>query len=141
MRNLWCLLVFTYFISSCSGRIAKHEFEGYQWRFGSPVILKFQSDKIETKDLFFEVRSVYGIPQESISLDFVIDKPNGDKVEFSKDIDFNEENLNCSGDLCDQKILLVNNLNLEKGSYSITISSNNIDSKIYGLMEFGIIKE
>ena len=121
--------------------MAKYEFEEYQWKKGSPLVLKFNIDKNETKDLFLEVRSVYGIPYEFISMDFVLLKPTGEEVEFSKDVSFKSENLDCSGDLCDQKVRILSKLNLEKGSYSLKISRYNMDSNIYGLMEFGLIVE
>jgi hypothetical protein len=121
--------------------LAKYEFEEYQWKKGSPIVLNFDADKSETKDLFLEVRSVYGIPYEFISMDFVLEKPTGEEVEFSKEVSFKGENLDCSGDLCDQKVRILSKFNLEKGSYSLKISHFNMDSNIYGLMEFGLIVE
>lgn len=141
MRNLIFLLAFTFVFCSCTNKLAKYEFEEYQWKKGSPIVLNFNVDKSETKDLFLEVRSVYGIPYEFISMDFVLEKPTGEEVEFSKEVSFKGENLDCSGDLCDQKVRILSKFNLEKGSYSLKISHFNMDSNIYGLMEFGLIVE
>jgi len=121
--------------------LAKHEFEDYQWKEGSTLVLNFNSEKAEKKDLYLEIRSVYGIPYELISLDFILKKPNGEEIQFSKDVKFRGENLDCAGDLCDQKVLIMNDLNLEKGDYTLKISDFNMNSNIYGLMEFRLINE
>jgi hypothetical protein len=121
--------------------VTDYEFENYQWKEGSSIVLNFKSEKAEKKDFYLEIRSVYGIPYELISLDFILEKPNGEEIQFSKDIKFKGENLDCAGDLCDQKVLIMNDLNLEEGEYSLKISHFNMNSNIYGLMEFRLIKE
>jgi hypothetical protein len=126
---------------SCSGSVASYEFDDYKWDKNNPIALEFESSKGENKNLSLEIRSIFGIPYKVISLNFILEKPNGEKIEFSKEVNFNEENLNCSGDFCDQKVLILNDLKLEEGKYSLNISHYNMDVNLYGLMEFRLIEE
>ncbi len=103
--------------------------------------MNFESQKKETKNLFLDVRSIFGIPYKIISLNFTLVKPNGEQIEFSKELNFNEENLDCSGDFCDQKVLILKNLKLEEGKYYLTISHQKMNIDLYGLMEFRLIEE
>lgn len=128
-------------MSSCTTELASHEFDSNTWRKNKAVDLSFNSDEDGLHDLVLEVRSIYGIPYQLVSLDFVLVKPNGDVVEISKDLSFNEEKLDCTGDFCDQKILILSDLQMKEGKYSLKISRYNTEVNLYGLMDFRLIQK
>lgn len=141
MRKIFSLIVVFIFCVSCTGKIASFEFESYHWQKNTPVDFSFEVKENKTKNLILEIRSVYGFPYKSLSLDFVLTNSDGEKYIVSKDVLFNEENLDCSGDFCDQKIQLFNKIHLKKGSYKLQTSHYNMDQEIYGLIEFRLLEE
>jgi hypothetical protein len=141
LRKIVVLILLSFLVTSCTGKIASFEFESYQWQGNKPVDLSFHVDENKTTDLTLEIRSMYGIPYKMLSMDFVLTNTNGEKFIVSKDVEFNEETLDCSGDFCDQKIKLFDGFKLREGDYKLRATHFNMDSDLYGLIEFRLLEE
>ena len=103
--------------------------------------MKFSNEDDELKNLFLDIRSVYGFPYKILTLDFVLTDPNGKKRVFTKDLLFEKDNLDCTGDFCDQEVLILEGLKMKRGLYSLKITDNNTPIDVYGLIEFRLIEE
>ena len=127
--------------SSCTGELVSYEFESYNWKKNTLVDLNFNSEDEGIHDLVLDVRSIYGLNHPNLILDFNLTKPDGRTLSFSKELSFDTDKLDCSGDFCDQSLTILTNLHLVKGSYLLNVKPVNSVKDLYGFMEFRLIQK
>ncbi len=128
-------------ILSCRGKLGGHKFDSNLWRHDELVKFQFDVDQNKTSNLNLEIRSVYGMPFKLVDLEITLIDPNGKPTTISKTIGFDEQNLDCTGDFCDQKVNLFQQIKLLKGKYKLRINHFKKDIDLYGIMEFQILEE
>jgi hypothetical protein len=126
---------------SCSDELATYEFESYNWKKNTPVDLSFDSDSEEKHDLVLEVRSIYDFSYPNLPLEFKLNQPDGSEITFSKELSFDKDELECSGDFCDQRIVICKDFKFSKGTYLIRIKPTNISVDLYGFIDFRLIQK
>lgn len=125
---------------ACSTDKSKFDFKDYKWKAGQAVKLEFSADK--PQKVFLNIRSYYGFPITEIPLHFEVEDENGQKIEFDKSAFFREENMDCTGDFCDQRfcILKLDTLKSE-GDFKLTISQGLKNITYLGLMDMQVTTE
>lgn len=139
MKNLFVIFLLVLLLISCSNELASYEFESYKWKRNSKVEMVFSSENKVKEDLVLEMRSIYGFNHPDLSLDFVLLLPDGKILSFSKELSFDSEKMECTGDYCDQLITLLKDFQYTEGSYKLTVQPRRSSIDLYGFMEFRLI--
>jgi hypothetical protein len=126
---------------SCAGKLATHEFESYILKKNTSIDFKFDSDEEGNHNLILEVRSIFGIIQPNLILELDLIQPDGKVLTIKKELTFDKNTLNCSGDFCDQQLTLISDLKFQKGIYSMSVKPLNCSNDVYGIMEFRLIQK
>jgi len=135
--GFFCLVLL---LTACLNDKQQHTFKEYKWKAGEQVNLAFSADK--TQKVFFEIRSYYGFPISEIPMKFELKDESNKKINFSKNISFREENLDCTGDFCDQRMCIIqmDTVNSE-GDFKLKISKGFENLTYLGLMEMRVVIE
>lgn len=103
--------------------------ESNRWQKTDVEVYEFAvEDDSQQYDLTFRFSHVYDYQFDSVPINFTIEKPNGEKENFSIDLAIKDssgkEIAECAGDVCDLKFKIKEKIKLEKGNYKVTISQN-----------------
>ena len=128
-KILLLLSLFTLLIS-CSKQNAYNEFVtfGEENRWQKPDVKTFEFDLTEEAqyDLTFRFSHVYDYQFATVPIHFDIEKPNGEKENFSIDIavkDADGKELGeCAGDVCDLNYKIKEKTKFSKGKYKVVVS-------------------
>ena len=128
-KTILLLSLFTVLIS-CSKQNGYNEFVtfGEENRWKKPDVKTFEFDLTNDAqyNLTFRFSHVYDYQFASVPINFNIEKPNGEKENFSIDIavkDSDGKELGeCAGDVCDLNYKFKEKTKLIKGKYKVAIS-------------------
>lgn len=128
-KSLLLLSLFTILIS-CSKKNGYNEFvtfgEENRWQKLDVKTFEFDLTDEAQYNLTFRFSHVYDYQFASVPINFSIEKPNGEKENFSIDVaikDSDGKDLGeCAGDVCDLNYKIKEKTKLIKGKYTVTIS-------------------
>lgn len=128
-KILLLLSLFTLLIS-CSKQNEYNKFvdfgEENRWQKADFKTFEFELTDDSQSDLIFRFSHVYDYQFASVPLNFSIEKPNGEKEDFSIDLAIKDaegkELGECAGDVCDLNYKIKEKTKLIKGKYKVTIS-------------------
>ena len=128
-KILLLLSLFTILIS-CSKQNEYNKFVefGTENRWQKPDVKTFEFDLTDDAqyNLTFRFSHVYDYQFASVPIHFSIEKPNGEKDNFSIDLPIKDsagKDLGeCAGDVCDLNYKIKEKTKLAKGKYKVTVS-------------------
>lgn len=140
MRKILSLFLLAMVAVACSDNKQQHTFKEYKWKAGENVNLEFEAD--QAQKVFFEIRSYYGFPILDVPMNFELKNEQGQKINFSRTISFREENMDCTGDFCDQRLCLIKMDTLKsEGDFKLKVSKGFKNLTYLGLMEMRVVVE
>jgi gliding motility-associated lipoprotein GldH len=130
-KILFLSSLFFILISCNSGTFSQFDKipENNRWEKSDLKVYEFEiKDDTKRHNIVFEFSHVYNYQFDSIPIQFLIKSPDGKEENLAIDLPIKdgsgEQLAECSGDVCDLKYTLKEQIRLSKGTYKITVSHN-----------------
>lgn len=125
MKNLVFLLLFSVTLVSCDKKQIYHEYENdlpeKRWKESDVKTYEFEiTETDKTCNVIIEISNVLGTEMNVFPVDLKITKPDGSVSLQLAEIKLNDKD--CLGDICDEKVIVLEKFKFVKGKYKIEVS-------------------
>lgn len=125
MKNLFFLMFCFITIVACNKKQIYREYENElpekRWKESDVKTYEFEiSETDKTCNVSIEISNVLGTEMNVFPIELKITKPDGSEILQTAEIKLNDKD--CLGDICDEKIVVLEKFNFVKGKYKIEVA-------------------